>query len=165
MSRTRARLLVALVGVLAVLGGSFVVASPAMAADGCYGDYCSGRDPSTTGVGGIPCADDGRTVSAVTVNSRIPTGFHDVGRLELRWSPRCQTNWTRLTLWDNAFYTGITSMQDSGYSTSHHTSGINGVTGAGTFWTPMIYSPIRAVQGQVNYSWPTPCTVCQTAWV
>lgn len=40
--------------VLLVLGmatiGTAVIASPALA-DGCYGDYCSGRDPSTTGTG------------------------------------------------------------------------------------------------------------------
>lgn len=165
MKRGRIRLITGIVAILGALAGIAVAASPAAAADSCYGDYCSGRDPQTTGVGGVPCANDAHTVSIVTVNNRTPFGFDDVGGLELRWSPRCQTNWTRLVLWKSAFYHGIYSVQSSGYRTYYATSGNNGVTEVGGFWTPMIYSPRDAVQGRLDYGWPTPCTVCQTAWV
>ena len=74
MSRTRLNLL-AVVGVFVALLASLSIAEPAMAASSCYGDYCSGQDPATTGVGGVPCANDGKVVAT----SRVKVDYYHPG--------------------------------------------------------------------------------------
>lgn len=99
--------------VLLVLGmsGVFAVVTPGVAqAAGCYGDYCSGKDPSTTGTGGNPCQNGARTVSSTEVWLQYLTPgmenvyeWRKVGFLELRWSDRCQTNWAKLTTYQSSY--------------------------------------------------------------
>ncbi len=85
----------------------------------CYGDYCSGQDPESTG-----CSAGAYTVTSVGYNG---------GTLEVRWSPTCQTNWSRI----NVGWSGYFRIQQStGYE--QHYSGTNGTY----WWTKMIYSPV-----------------------
>jgi uncharacterized protein DUF2690 len=84
----------------------------------CYGDYCSGQDPETTG-----CSAGAYTVTSVGYNG---------GTLEVRWSPTCKTNWARINVgWSGYFRI----QQTTGYQ--QHYSGTNGTY----WWTSMIYSP------------------------
>lgn len=113
-----------------------VVASPAAAAVSCYGDYCSGQDPEATG-----CAADAYTATVYNETS---------ASLQERYSPTCQTNWTRLVVYapgTSCVDSGtLWAVQDTGYTQTAYTSV---VCGAGqTFWTPMIYSPVHQVQGR-----------------
>lgn len=115
-----------------------VFAQPAGAV-GCYGDYCSGQDPEASG-----CAADAQTVA----------WYDDQGaRLELRWSPTCQSNWAKFILYPQGTTyvkdATLSAVQDTGYTQS---------TGVGsffnnettTYWTPMIYSPVRCVKAVYN---------------
>jgi hypothetical protein len=120
---------------LVAIGVEQVTAPKAHAASvTCYGDYCSGQDPKTTG-----CAAD-----AVTLAWKDLSG----ARLDLRWSPTCKTEWAR---WQQ-YPLGIKSdmpmqlgaVQDTGYTQSI-TYDVNG-PGVGTTWTPMIYSPVHLVK-------------------
>lgn len=100
----------------------------------CYGDYCSGQDPTGTG-----CAADGQTVAWLDMSG---------ARLELRWSPTCKTNWARWQQYPigmkSDIPTELAAVQDTGYTQSV-TFDVNG-PGEGTSVTPMIYSPVHAVR-------------------
>lgn len=148
----------------AVLGCSAVVATatPAAAVT-CYGDYCSGKDPQATG-----CA-SGASTSAVREFSQGSTR----GVLEVRYSPTCKTNWTRVTVYSvgnllQASAGTVKSIQDSGYTTS---ANVPRPTETVQVWTPMIYSPVRLVKGQYTTD-TNPCRVgcnwsrlvVETAW-
>ena len=61
--------------------GFIVVPVPQVEAVGCYGDYCSGKDPVAMG-----CDADGQTLAWKDLSG---------ARLELRWSPTCKTEWAR----------------------------------------------------------------------
>jgi hypothetical protein len=63
-----------------------VAANPAMAAT-CSGYGCDYQDPVATG-----CASGSYTVSSAAV-SRNGVQY---GTVDLRWSPTCQTNWSRV---------------------------------------------------------------------
>ena len=101
---------------------------------GCYGDYCSGKDPGATG-----CSDDAVTVAWINLSG---------ARLDLRWSPICKTNWARWQQYPiglkSDIPTALAAVQDTGYTQSIAYS-ING-PGVGTTWTPMIYSPVHLVR-------------------
>lgn len=104
----------------------------------CYGDYCSGRDPVSSG-----CGADARTVASVDI-----TG----ARLELRWSNRCKTNWARYVQYPRGWYFGnvpleLRAVQTGGY-TQRRAYGNEG-TGTGTTWSPMIYSPRKLVRAEL----------------
>jgi Protein of unknown function (DUF2690) len=136
----RLAVLVATVVAMSIVVGAGVVAPPAHAGVGCWGDWCSGRDPQATG-----CSADAYTVAAVDV-----TG----ARLELRWSPTCKTNWARYIQYPRGWFMGnipleLRAVQDTGY-TQRLSYGVNG-TGTGTTWTPMIYSPVHLVRAQMVY--------------
>lgn len=112
---------------------------------GCYGDYCSGKDPSKTG-----CANDATTVAFKELSG---------ARLELRWSPTCKTNWARWIQYPIGLKSdlpmSLSAVQDTGYTKSVNYD-INGVTtnpaasftsgGITTSWTQMIYSPSHLVR-------------------
>lgn len=84
--------------------------APASAA-GCYGDYCSGKDPEQTG-----CSADAYT----TASARIPGTYAYV---DLRWSPSCKTNWARANWYPDPATTTISVVQcPTGY-TQRGTSG------------------------------------------
>lgn len=112
----------------------------------CYGDYCSGQDPTTTG-----CDQDAVTLESVPIS----TG---AGQLDLRWSPTCKTNWARWQQYPtgclNCAPTALYAVQDTGYSQTvdfYADGAVNLDTeNGGTYWTPMIYSPVHAVYAAVD---------------
>jgi hypothetical protein len=122
--------------VLLVLAG-VVVAPQAANAVSCYGDYCSGKDPISTG-----CANDAYTVTSVSNNTGI---------LEVRWSPTCKTNWARWTAYPIGWCFGcnypysISAVQDTGYTQRFNWPANKAPVAGQTYWTAMIYSPVRRV--------------------
>lgn len=91
------------------------------AAVGCPG--CHGQDPIATG-----CANDATTVLE---------GFFSWGHLELRWSPSCQTNWTRFTA----------NVSDTWEVSVHRSDGASfgdlvlGLQAGQQWYTNMVYAP------------------------
>jgi len=140
----------------ATVAGGVATAVPASASAGvsCYGDYCSGQDPVATG-----CNASAYTFASVNVGA---------GELDLRWSPVCKTEWARLYVFPTRELAPgvIWALQPStGYS---QTAGVGGFAGLSlqspTYWTPMIYSPVRCVSANFNlytgYSWNAVSTAC-----
>lgn len=141
--RRLARVILVLLGMSALLGSSVVMASPALAV-GCYGDYCSGKDPQATG-----CSSGAYTVEAVPLYEwRLnyvgsPDGYWKrVGTLELRWSPTCKTNWARASMSDSTAIQSLYVTQETGYQQGHRMAGWWGGSSPGNYYTPMIYSPV-----------------------
>ncbi|MDB5243617.1 MAG: hypothetical protein JWP57_4242, partial [Spirosoma sp.] len=103
------KLLLRLVLVFGLMIPGIVLATSAPAyAAGCYGDYCSGRDPMQMG-----CGNDAYT----TAYKNLPGE-----RLELRWSPSCKTNWARLIVYPTGLGCvgggSLVARQDTGYTQS-----------------------------------------------
>jgi hypothetical protein len=113
-----------------------VASAPPAHAVGCWGDWCSGKDPQATG-----CAADAYTIAAANYNT---------ASLQLRWSPTCKTNWARLVVypmgWSVFNYGSLWAIQSTGYTQSTNTSMVSRNASAVTFWTPMIYSPRLCVK-------------------
>jgi hypothetical protein len=135
-------MILAVIGALAAAGGSvaIVISAHAAALPGgvsCYGDYCSGQDRVATG-----CAKDAFTIDSVEPDD-------GAGQVDLRWSPTCQTEWARWqpypTGWClNCAPLALVAVQDTGYTQELDWFN-NGTPPAdnGTYWTPMIYSPLH----------------------
>ncbi len=109
---------------------------------GCSGDDCSGQDP-----GEMYCDVDAIT----TVEKQLSFGV-----LEVRWSPRCESNWARFTQYPIGWALGIPrpivirAVQDTGYTQSFSSAD---PVGEGTYWSPMIYSPTHQVRAEAVMSW------------
>lgn len=104
-------------------------ATPAQAA-GCYGDYCSGKNPYQMG-----CVDSRTYVWGRAYMYRASDNRH-VGNVELWISPTCGTRWARMEIWE--FLNGGVTLQvkqSNGYTQTHYR-----VAAAGTYYTNMIYS-------------------------
>lgn len=101
----------------------------------CYGDYCSNKDPQSTG-----CSSDARTVSYTDVyHSRSYVGF-----LELRWSPSCKTNWARFTPQSGLNYKVRAVQPETGYAVDWRQ-----YSPWQTGWSNQIYSPTKCVYAEV----------------
>lgn len=143
----RSRILAFIATIMGLAVALVVPASGAQAATGqsvavetsapvsCYGDYCSGKDPKDT-----HCDQDAVTVDVQDLSA---------GRLELRWSPTCKTNWARYdqyptgwTFSDSVYE--LRAVQDTGYTQS--LSFPDQTAPEGVHWTPMIYSPEKKVK-------------------
>lgn len=130
-----------LLAVFALVVASVAIATPAQAVS-CYGDYCSGQDPQSSG-----CAADAYTATSWG-NSQF--------MLETRYSPACKTNWTRITMYDTGTFGctpggTLSSVQDTGYTQSKYIDSACSVPSF-TAWTPMIYSPVHQVRGRFTTS-------------
>lgn len=91
----------------------------------CQGDGCTGQKPELTG-----CDRDARTIRTGAVVDHV-TG-RQVGTIELRWSPHCQTNWARVTSGVGVASLAATVTRDDGTAeaiTFHGTS----------TWSPMVF--------------------------
>lgn len=130
------RAFVCLVALATLLGvnASTSTAQAAAAAPtvSCSGSGCNNTDPATTG-----CANNAYTVETqyITFNGQ------QIGKVELRWSPTCQTNWTRVTKL-GGFYTYV-------YGTLQTTNG-SVLTSYGAYgsqvYTNQWYAPNLLVQ-------------------
>lgn len=105
-------------------GTTYIAPAPAHAVT-CYGDYCSGLDPQSSG-----CSATARTIAHTSVYG---TGGEQW--VNLRWSDACKTNWAQVS---NPS-TNVKARQDTGYE-----QGFSATNGA-TSWSKMIYSPNRCV--------------------
>lgn len=139
----------AVAGLALSLTGVPAGAAPAAPAPGtCWGDYCSGKNPSTTkGPNGQYCSS-----SAYTTASRSMPG-DSRWRIELRWSPSCKTNWARWV--GPASPRALTALQNTGYRQTRI------LGGGGSWYTPMIYSPGKAVKATGCH---TTAGCISTAW-
>ncbi|MEV8515359.1 DUF2690 domain-containing protein [Dactylosporangium sp. NPDC051484] len=134
---TRTRIIGLFGAALLALSGVVAAGTPAQALTvGCWGDYCSGRDPEETG-----CSADGVTVASGPMWGTFNT------YVELRWSPTCKTNWARLpAVWGTSqpqalvAYQCPTGYQQVGVSASNSTWS----------WSRMIYSPTKSVRAIWN---------------
>jgi len=126
MSRRR---WVGVAGALMMAIGSMAAVASTASAASCSGNGCNGTDPIATG-----CSSGATTVL---------NGHYAGGLLELRWSPTCQTNWTRFTPADNDTYSiWVTRLSDGewagdGLEHAYTFSGANGVSHYGD----QVYSP------------------------
>lgn len=136
--RARGRIAAGVGATLMVLAVAALPPATAQAVT-CYGDYCSGQDPRASG-----CAADGYTVASKNIRA---------ARLELRWSPRCKTNWARYIQYPRGRYSGnvpweLRATQDTGYTQTKSYGG-NRVADNTPTWSPMIYSPTRRVRAEL----------------
>ncbi len=151
MSRPNPAVLKLLLAALlaAVFTTTAVVASPESAsAATCYGDWCSGQDPMSSG-----CYADAYTTKSYNLGTAV---------LQVRWSPACKTNWARLAATgDGCVYGGtLYAIQDTGYTQSASIP-YNTCYSSDVFWTPMIYSPVHQVKAKYS-NWQG--SVYVTAW-
>lgn len=144
-------LLAGVVACLALAFGASAVTAPPAHAVTCYGDYCSGVDPDSSGC----------SAGAITVATKTNPAF----TMDLRWSATCKTNWTRITMYDTGLIGctpagTLSAVQSTGYTQSRY---VDSACSVPTFtrWTPMIYSPVYQVRGRFT----TPTTTYYTAWV
>ncbi|WP_181282091.1 DUF2690 domain-containing protein [Arthrobacter woluwensis] len=96
-------------------------AAPANAAESHHG-----QDPQASG-----CA-----ASASTIYSQALTGG---GRLEVRYSPVCETNWVRVT-GQGAYYIIGSIRSLHGALPGEGVVGYHGYSGQ-SYWSPMVYAP------------------------
>ena len=151
LARAGIRKLFVRASVALLLTASALAIAPSTAnAVTCWGNYCSGKDPMSSG-----CASDAYTVAQA---------FPGWATIDLRWSPTCKTNWARVYVYPTRTLAGgyITARQDTGYIVSGQIKSVTSLTPQSqTVWSPMIYSPVRCVKaGAVlgmaydwNYTW------------
>ncbi|GAA0930076.1 DUF2690 domain-containing protein [Virgisporangium aurantiacum] len=117
-----------------VAAGLTATAAPAQAAT-CSGPACTYQNPESTG-----CSADAVTVAHV----QLPAVQQ---RLELRWSPRCQSNWARMYLdTDPTWLRAIQPDRGDGLPRVTQLIGRNSTYS----WSAMIYSPTRCVYADVQ---------------
>jgi hypothetical protein len=109
------------------LGGVAGVAIPASAA-GCSGFGCDGQDPVATG-----CANSAVTVASVNIWNWNQSVL--LGRVDMRWSNSCHTNWARTVSYVNPGepFAEINRTSDGAVKDSQF--GADG----GTVWSPLLY--------------------------
>ena len=106
-----------------------VMAAPAQAAVTCSGFNCDGKDPQAT-----HCADGATTSRTTYVRNSAGTA---IAKVELRWSPTCKTNWSRVT----AVGSTTRRMQGDVFRWSDHADRVGGIVTAPSVWSAMLYAP------------------------
>jgi uncharacterized protein DUF2690 len=86
-----ARVLVQLVVGSIVAACALIVVAPGASAAACWDTSCDGQDPQATG-----CSGDAYTLTSADIWMHTPWGSARGGTLEVRFSPSCQAQWTRL---------------------------------------------------------------------
>lgn len=125
-----ARRVASILALLMTTGGLTAVSVPEAQAVGCYGDYCTGTDPQSTG-----CAADGRTVASAGM-------FNLPAYVELRWSPTCKTQWARVprSYWLGRDTLGVVQ-PNTGWSLGYSSMSSDFV------WSKQIYTPKLCAYG------------------
>ncbi|MFZ4700006.1 MAG: DUF2690 domain-containing protein [Candidatus Methylumidiphilus sp.] len=158
-----------------VLTSFIFVFCPAQAVT-CLGTSCENKDPRDTG-----CAADSKTITAASAVAE--DAFNKV-IVQLRYSPTCKTNWTRIyyenktTTWDDNLDAALTPILKSVGITRQSDSVVrsNPVDPSkGIYWTKMVYVYDKyqktmgwgyaTLYGLDNKSKPLPYTVyLKTIW-
>lgn len=88
MNKSRLICALAALAILVTLGATALPthAAPSRPAAGCSGSGCNGQDPIAMG-----CANDAYTARS----QALYRAGEQIGTVEMRWSPSCQTNWAR----------------------------------------------------------------------
>lgn len=129
---------IAALGLLIAMVIAPAAAANASTAPSCYGQSCDSRDPSATNC----------TQGAYTIYSRDAiVGGVDYGVLELRYSPRCYSNWVRFTPWG-----GLRSWLGNLAANAE-------ISGSPWIWRLGVANSLR---GQINQSSPINFSV--TSW-
>lgn len=113
----------------------------------CYGDYCSDQDPVATN-----CEVGAWTQRYVDVYYDKMVPFyknHYAGRLELRASDTCGTQWARFTAAAEIVYTLRVIQPDTGYKTSPQSTYLDDGEGQDS-WSNQVYSPNNCVYGEIG---------------
>lgn len=135
MSKGLRRLFAVLASSLMLVLSSTLTAVPANAAT-CYGDYCSNKDPQATG-----CSTNAWTQNAVDAQVSVWSGTTYAGRLELRASNTCGTQWGRFYPQGDFKYDIRLEQPATGYATDWKR-----VDPWVSVWTNQIYSPRHCVR-------------------
>lgn len=154
MKKNAARAMRAICLVIVLIATSMVATAGPAAAVTCWGDYCSGKDPVATG-----CSNDAYTVTSKDVGAAL---------LEVRWSPTCKTNWARMYIYPTKTLAGGTlwAEQSTGYRQNKSVPSIASWSAQSpTYWSPMIYSPVKCVSAKFvhapGYAWNVVSTLCR----
>ncbi|MFD2416796.1 DUF2690 domain-containing protein [Amycolatopsis pigmentata] len=90
---------------------------------------CDSQDPVAGG-----CSADASTVPGFTRS-------YSWGTIELRWSPSCQTNWTRFTAGYSAVWDISVERQQTKTQKHLRVNNVVNVAGGGQWYTDMVYAP------------------------
>jgi hypothetical protein len=113
------RVIASLIGVVAFLvvfgGAGQAGAAPIGATATCSGYGCDYQDPIATG-----CSAGANN----TASAAVTYGGVNYGTVELRWSPTCQSNWSRLTINagssnPNGYWRGVDVYRQSPYALAY----------------------------------------------
>ncbi len=139
-----------------IIAGTGILAPAEANADEptCYGDYCSGQYADATN-----CDEDAVTIreeAIVLNNTSIEVGpitiggeSEEVGLLELRYSERCGTVWSRLNTKVDTPIQFLGVEQDTGYRQRRNVAGASYPAPALQAFSPMIYGRDNSYRGYV----------------
>lgn len=91
-TRTRKWLRASVLAPLVIATGVVLAPNAAAEAPSCRGSSCDGRNPADTN-----CLDDAKTIYRWDATTQAG---ENLGNLELRYSPKCHSNWARFTRWN-----------------------------------------------------------------
>lgn len=89
MSNLRKRLRTSVLASLVLVAGMVLAPTATAEAPSCYGNSCDGRNPASTN-----CLDDAKTIYQWEAKTDVGEAL---GNLELRYSPKCHSNWARFS--------------------------------------------------------------------
>lgn len=106
---------------------------------------CDGKDPENT-----HCADDGTTVNGGGAGTGIWENGREIAILDMRWSPTCQSNWTRMRVFTSATY--VWAELENNHDANGSSLGINcGPQNSGAVcYTPLYYAATESVMSCGN---------------
>jgi hypothetical protein len=120
-----------------LLLGLFLIPPPSASA-ACYGSACNGVNPSGSG-----CDSTAVTLARQEIYNSYGS---NIGAVEIRWSPVCQTNWSRATAYGGArtmrpYIITATNQYYESYGTNTQ------------MWSPMVYAPSLPARACAQIWW------------
>ncbi|MCX6022262.1 MAG: glucosaminidase domain-containing protein [Chloroflexi bacterium] len=128
--------------------------APTPQPDACPGPGCNGRDPQASG-----CSQGAITV----MTQKVPWGAGSI-LLELRWSEKCQSNWTRAAFTGNAGAAGAPSLATLLRDTAdQNMPGTLTAMPGNLSYSNMWYAPAQPLKACVSASGPGGAFTCTAA--
>ncbi len=126
-----------------IVASSLAVGVPSALAARCSGYGCDGKDPIAMG-----CAGGARTVRSAPI---LGVGNNTVGKVELRWSESCGTNWAKVTASSGIPYRRLVA------NVHRHSDGrtiTEDLTGYASIYTNMVYARgiCAHASGRIDYA-------------